>query len=188
MRAEILRLIKADPKLVVAGKVNKPALGSLLRKRWPTLKYKQCGASTLTAFLEKYCADALVQPVKAKKTAPAKPQEVVQVSTREEYIAAVRLLFLSGHIGRTVTENKSAGKSLQEVGQDLKSAIDGFSKTEANFPRLRVALHEALVDSVYQLVVQAGQAQYLVINSQHIKPGMGPVPLVEEAKTPSLQE
>jgi hypothetical protein len=181
LRAEILSLIKNDPKLLIAGKVNKPVLGNLLRQRWPTLKYSQCGAATLTSFLEKYCADVIIQPAKATTAATVEPQKIVQVSTREEYIAAVRFLFLSGHLGRTVTENGSAGLSLQEVGQDVKNAIDGFSKEEPNFPRLRVALHEALLDSVYQLVVQAGETQYLVINTKHMKPGMGPVPMMEES-------
>lgn len=181
LRAEILRLIKNDPKVLAAGKVYKPVLGNLLRQRWPSLKYSQCGAPTLTAFIEKYCAEVLVQPSKAKKAAPVEPQKAVQVSTREEYIAAVRFLFLSGHLGRTVTENESEGLSLQMVGQDVKNAIDGFSKEEPNFPRLRVALHEALLDSVYQLVVQAGETQYLVINTKHLKPGMGPVTVTEES-------
>lgn len=183
LRSTILTLAKLNPAVTIDGQVNASALGQLLRKNWPNIKYANYDSKTLSGFVEKHCGLVVQRPVlrKAKKviaTAVPEPhQEVINVANRDEYIVAIRSLFRDGDLGRAVTSKKSVGMSLTEAGQYIKNTIVGFAKEDPDFPRLQFALHQALAASEYMLAVQEGETMYLLVNIKYLKPGMVPVPI-----------
>nr|WP_276609787.1 NYN domain-containing protein [Arthrobacter silviterrae] len=103
------------------------------------------------------------------------PPLLVRVSSRDEYLAAVRGLFADGDLGRAVIAGRSEGKKLSFVGTALKDSIEGFSKEEAGFPYLQLVLLHALGTTDYRLV-NLGEKVLAVVHADHVDATMTVVP------------
>ncbi len=176
LRNTIIQLSRTNPQVLVAGKVDTARLGSLLRSKWPKLKYSEYGSKTLGALVEKHCglvpkrtAQPKAKAPGAKQPAPAKtaPVTTIPVSTREEYVAAVRGLFTGGDLGLLVRDQKSQGAGLSHVGLHLRQSIPDYSVIDSGFVKLHFMLQHALTGTAYH-VVRSEDKSMAVVHVDHL--------------------
>lgn len=178
LRKFILDLVKTQPQLSKQGKVDASALGQLLRKKWPGLKYTTYESKNLGVFVEKHCGlvargaipkqakTAVNATVKATVPAP-RPAVALTIANREEYLASVRAQFTDGELGRLVRDSRTAGLPLAQVSAQVRTIIDGFTSADSGFPKFHVALQQALGGTDFR-VVRTGEKMMAVVHLYHV--------------------
>lgn len=180
LRNVIWGILKRQPELVVANKVDVAKLGQLLRKLRPDLNHKKCGSKTLGAFIKKHCALGVFQThttgvtaagarplISTKRVVPVQKNTAAIDSPSPEFLqAAVRKQFTVGALGKEVRTRGAEGLQLNLLGIQLKSAVNGFTAANAGFPRLQQVLEYALAGTDYR-VVRRDPYRVAVVHAQH---------------------
>ncbi|MEO8219478.1 MAG: NYN domain-containing protein [Specibacter sp.] len=197
LRKFILGVVRTQPQLSKKGKVDAAALGQLLRKKWPDLKYTTYQSTNLSSFVEKHCGLVAQRPVpkKAKPAVnlpvqapvPAPKQAAARtVTNREEYIASVRAQFTEGELGRMVRDSNSEGMNLGNVSVQLRAAITGFTSADAGFPKLHAVLQHALVGTDFR-IARMDDTTLAAVHTRHVDPRLALPPITTEGlKDPDL--
>lgn len=189
LRAAVVKLAGTNPQILVSGQVNVQVLGQHLRKKWPDLKYANYGAKNLGAFVEKYCGLAVGPTAPSKtggkqpKKAPKPPAVIHQVTTREEYLAAVRKLFVGGTLGKAISSQKSQGMGLSEVGMHVRQSMSVNASEDFGLPKLHKVLQYALNGTTFRVVRTLDKAM-AVVHADHVN-SLETLPSITETGAPS---
>lgn len=190
LKEAILGFIEKQPQLSKKGQINTQALGQLVSKKWPGLKYTSYKSTNLGGFLEKHCGLAIQRPAPQKAITaqkapgkhvklpevpvkvppkPVKPPAALTVNNRDEYIASVRELFTDGELGQLVRAQRIDGLHLGQVSAHLREAISGYTSADSGFPKFHMALQEALGGTDFR-VVRTGEKLMAVVHFHHADP------------------